>query len=70
MRINLQIKNIQLLGAVTGSWQTTKRSKFVVGENFILLNYMYFKTPQHRKLRGWFQLAYSRVFISKFMCSE
>lgn len=70
MRINLQIKNIQLLGAVTGCWQTTQRSKFVVGENFILLNYMYFKTPQHRKLQGWFQLAYSRVFISKFICSE
>ena len=52
MRINLQIKNIQLLGAVTGCWQTTKKSKFVVGENFILLNYMYFKTPHHQKLRG------------------
>lgn len=48
MRINLQIKNIQLLGAVTGCWQTTKRSKFVVGGNFILLNYMYFKTPHHQ----------------------
>ena len=70
MRINLQIKNIQLSGAVTGCWQTAKRSKFVVGENSILLNYMYFKTPHHQKMRGWFQLAYSRVFISKFMRSE
>lgn len=42
----------------------------MVEEIFILLNYMLFKTPHHQKLRGWFQLAYSRVFISKFMRSE
>ncbi len=42
----------------------------MVKKNSILLNYINFKTPHYKEVRGWFQLAYSRVFISEFMRSE
>lgn len=52
MRINLQIKNIQLLGAVTGCWQTTKSSKIMVQRKYIFLNYISFKTPHNKTMQG------------------